>query len=247
MAPAVSSSIKGASLLVLLQVGSRALTFALNQSLLRFLSPDIMGVSAQLELFSISVLFFARESLRVALQRQTSSLQSIVNIAYIPFVLGVPLTLAFRWLYSNSSSLSSVPFMHQALNIQAFATAVELLAEPAFAVTQQKMLYSIRASAETLATIARCIVTFVAFAYAQHKALDAGALPFALGQLTYATVLVAVYTLQTFPVAASDGTFALTPRPVTDPILTKEHTLAGPASNTPSPKATRSSSPPSPP
>lgn len=218
MAPAVASSLKGASILVLLQVGSRALTFALNQSLLRFLSPEIMGVYAQLELFTISILFFARESLRVALQRQTSSLQSIVNIAYVPFLLSIPLTLVFRQLYLQSSSLPDVPLMRLALDVQAVATVIEVLVEPAFAVSQQKMLYSIRASAETLATVARCIITFAVFAYAQHHSIAAGALPFALGQLSYAVVLLGVYTIRSLPIATADG-FALTPRP----IATKDH------------------------
>lgn len=67
-----SKSVKGASFLILLQIGCRALTFIVNQVLLRFLSPHILGLSAQLELFSISTLYFARESLRNALQHKPS-------------------------------------------------------------------------------------------------------------------------------------------------------------------------------
>lgn len=67
----VSTSLQGASYLILLQVGARALTFTVNQILLRHLSPELLGVSTQLELYQISTLYFARESLRVALQRQT--------------------------------------------------------------------------------------------------------------------------------------------------------------------------------
>src|SRR5271155_2596960 len=62
----LSTSAGGATLLIGLQVGSRALTFIVNQILLRYLSPEILGISTQLEVYSISVLFFARESLRVA-------------------------------------------------------------------------------------------------------------------------------------------------------------------------------------
>ncbi|KAL9120699.1 MAG: hypothetical protein Q9187_002740 [Circinaria calcarea] len=66
-----AKSAQGATFLICLQVGSRGLTFIVNQILLRYLSPELMGISTQLELYSISVLYFARESLRVALQRQT--------------------------------------------------------------------------------------------------------------------------------------------------------------------------------
>ena len=50
---AVSASARGATFLILLQMGSRAVTFALNQFLLRFLSPELLGVSVQMELFVI--------------------------------------------------------------------------------------------------------------------------------------------------------------------------------------------------
>src|SRR5438552_5484231 len=68
--PLLSSSAKGATFLIFLQIGSRALTFGVNQILLCYLSPELLAISVQLELYSISVLYFARESLRVALQRQ---------------------------------------------------------------------------------------------------------------------------------------------------------------------------------
>ncbi|KAI9808716.1 MAG: hypothetical protein M1825_003868 [Sarcosagium campestre] len=69
----LSTSAQGASFLILLQLASRALTFLVNQLLLRYLSPELLAISSQLELYLISVLFFARESLRVALQRQPVS------------------------------------------------------------------------------------------------------------------------------------------------------------------------------
>ena len=68
-----SRAVRGASLLILLQVASRALTFTANQVLLRFMTAQLLGVSAQLEVYYLSVLFFARESLRVAIQRQGNS------------------------------------------------------------------------------------------------------------------------------------------------------------------------------
>ena len=70
---AVSASARGATFLILLQMGSRAVTFGLNQFLLRFLSPELLGVSVQMELFVISTLYFARESLRIAAQRRSDA------------------------------------------------------------------------------------------------------------------------------------------------------------------------------
>ncbi|KAJ4422568.1 Oligosaccharide translocation protein rft1 [Gnomoniopsis sp. IMI 355080] len=65
-----ASVLQGTSLLIALQFLSRAITFIANQLLLRFLTAQLLGVATHLEVYYLSVLFFARESLRVAIQRQ---------------------------------------------------------------------------------------------------------------------------------------------------------------------------------
>jgi len=72
MAPQ-ASMVRGASLLILLQLLSRLATFLANQLLLRFLTAPLLGLATQLEVYYLSVLFFARESLRVAIQRQATT------------------------------------------------------------------------------------------------------------------------------------------------------------------------------
>lgn len=205
----LSASAKGATFLILLQVASRALTFAVNQILLRFLSPELLGVSAQLDLFSISVLYFARESLRVALQRQAHGTQAIVNLSYLAVFFGTPLaySLALFWLRSDTPA---VPYFVEALIVYCLATFIELVSEPAFSVVQQKMLYKIRASAESTATLLRCVGTCGSAIVASRAGLDIGVLPFAVGQLAYALALLVVYTYNTWPVSKADS-FSLFP------------------------------------
>ncbi|KAF1840265.1 Rft-1-domain-containing protein [Cucurbitaria berberidis CBS 394.84] len=214
----LSASAKGATFLILLQVASRALTFAVNQVLLRFLSPELLGVSAQLELFSISVLYFARESLRVALQRQAHGTQAVVNLSYLAVFFGTPLAylLALLWLRSGTPD---VPYFVESLVIYCLATFIELLSEPAFSAVQQKLLYKIRASAESTATLLRCFGTCGSAILASRYSVDIGVLPFAIGQLTYALALFVVYFYQTWPVAKADG-FSLFPEKAP---LTKEN------------------------
>jgi hypothetical protein len=208
----LSASAKGATFLILLQVASRALTFAVNQVLLRFLSPELLGVSAQLELFSISVLYFARESLRVALQRQAHGTQAIVNLSYLAVFFGTPLAylLALFWLRSDTPS---VPYFVEALIIYCLATFIELLSEPAFSAVQQKLLYKVRASAESTATLLRCFGTCGSAIVASRIGLDIGVLPFAIGQLAYASSLLGVYVYKTWPVSKSDA-FSLFPEKI---------------------------------
>ncbi|KAF2197980.1 Rft-1-domain-containing protein [Delitschia confertaspora ATCC 74209] len=199
----LSASAKGATFLILLQIGSRALTFAVNQILLRFLSPELLGVSAQLELFSISVLYFARESLRVALQRQAHGVQTVVNLSYLAIFSGVPLIygLGVLWLRSDTPH---VPYFVDALTLYCFATFIELLTEPAFSAVQQKLLYKVRASAESAATLMRCLGTCGSAIWASRSGVDLGVLPFAIGQLSYAFALLVVYMYKLWPISKNE-------------------------------------------
>jgi oligosaccharide translocation protein RFT1 len=206
----VSASAKGATFLILLQVGSRALTFVVNQILLRYLSPELLGVSAQLELFSISALYFARESLRVALQRQAHGTQAVVNLSYLAVFFGIPLIYGVAILLFRSGS-PDVPYFADALSLYCLATFIELLTEPAFSVVQQKLLYKIRAWAEYSATLSRCLGTCVTAVWASKMNMSLGALPFAIGQLSYALALLVVYTYKTWPMA-SQSDFSLLPK-----------------------------------
>lgn len=207
---AVSASAKGASFLILLQISSRALTFALNQILLRFLSPELLGVSVQLELYCISVLYFSRESLRVALQRRADGVQVVVNLAYLALVIGIPLSYLLAELYLRTE-VPKVPYLLQALRIYGVASLVELLSEPAFVAAQQKMLYKVRAFSEAAATILKTFVMVGTVFWANKTGRDLGVLPFAAGQLAYATALLLVYVTQIALVARSEG-FSLMPR-----------------------------------
>jgi oligosaccharide translocation protein RFT1 len=69
----LTSSTYGAAFLVMVQVVSRVLTFTVNQLMLRYMSPRIFGIAAQLELYSITTLYFSRESIRASVHRQPSA------------------------------------------------------------------------------------------------------------------------------------------------------------------------------
>ena len=154
--------------LVGLSSSIRALTFLFNQILLRQISPELLGISTQLEVYSISVLFFARESLRVAVQREAGTsdestanndekipdghvdgrtaagrTQAVVNLSYLSINLGVVFAVFFAALYhsgirSSDPSVLQVPYFGQALKLYGLAAVWELLSEPCFVVVQQK-------------------------------------------------------------------------------------------------------------
>ncbi|KAG4263493.1 oligosaccharidyl-lipid flippase family protein [Fusarium proliferatum] len=218
--PPAPSMIKGASLLIILQLASRLITFIANQLLLRYLTAPLLGLSTQLEVYYLSVLFFARESLRVAIQRRDSGSQAkeesqaVVNLGYLAIGLGSFVSLGLGWMYlayANDITLAT-PYLVESLYLYGFAAMVELLSEPCFVLMQTRLQFGTRAAAESIATFLRCIIVFGSAVWAS-KHNDIGVLPFALGQITYGVSLLLVYLVSGYRLASSIG-FSLLPKTI---------------------------------
>jgi len=220
---AESKGATGTIYLIAIQVVSRGLTFVGNQALLRYVSPSHLGLAVQLEALSISVLYTARESLRVALQRNsggkagTNSSQAAVNAAYLVVLLGLILgtLLSFLYLYPAGSDLLAIPGFKHSFWLYAGATVLELLSEPCFAVIQQNASFRDRARAETTAAITRCVAACSAAVCMSKYGMNMSVLPFAVGQLGYGLSLFTVYSWSAARVAASEH-FSLLPKQLRD-------------------------------
>lgn len=237
-AEAKPSMLKGASLLIVLQLMSRLITFVANQLLLRFLTAPLLGLSTQLEVYYLSVLFFARESLRVAIQRQDAPAattakdrkaqsQVVINLGYLSIMLGAFVSLGLGWTYmayTNESTLATA-YLPLSLRLYGVAAMVELFSEPCFVLLQSRLEFGTRAAAEAIATFVRCLVVFGVAVWASRSALDLGVLPFAIGQLTYGTILVMVYIVSTYSVASSEG-FSLLPKSISSKPGDKQYLLS---------------------
>jgi oligosaccharide translocation protein RFT1 len=220
----VSGTASGTIYLILIQVASRALTFIGNQVLLQFLSPKLLGIAVQLELFSVFVLYFSRESLRVALQRQpeqadkekrddgqaneTKSVQSqsIVNLSYLVVFSGSCLTLGFGYSWYNRADVVVLesPYFGISLLLYGVATIIELLSEPSFVIIQQNLFYKARAQAETRAAILKCLAACSTAFLCQRLGWEPSALPFAVGQCTYAISLFVFYLKSAYPTSTKE-------------------------------------------
>jgi oligosaccharide translocation protein RFT1 len=245
----LTKSTQGATFLIILQIGSRALTFVVNQLLLRYLSPELLGIATQLEVYSISVLFFAREALRVAIQRQVDvaepkikdtqskrhildlaaeKSQALVNLSYISICLGILFSVALGWAYlqssSSNTSLLETPYFNEALLLYGIAALCELLAEPSFVVVQQKSNYKTRAAAESVATLCRSFLTCGLVILPAFRDMNLGVLPFAIGQCVYGISLFVVYSFGVWSIASSDG-FSLVPRSLSNRYLSPQYIL----------------------
>lgn len=228
--------------LILTQVVSRGFTFLANQILLRQVSPSVFGAASQLELFSISVLFFSRESIRVSLQRRPpiappekngegddnrndrksgdekrrrGVLQEAVNIAWLPLVLGSILVLALGVSYNHfTQSVSPItPYFALSLKLTGFGSIIELLAEPSFAIIQTRSEFKTRAKVESAAAIAKCAVACLTAILAAKANNDPGVLPFAAGLFAYSVTIFAGYLIHTIPLR-NEGNFSLFPLPI---------------------------------
>lgn len=213
----LSTSTKGASILIVFQLASRAFTFLINQILLRYLSPEILGLSAQLDLYARTVISFSRDSIEVAAQRQSKDAQAVVNLAYLSIAFGAPLACGLAFVYLRTAEAGSANFS-TALWIYAVSCVVELLATPAYAIAQQRLLFKIRASAETVASIGRCLTTYVVAITASKLGYQAGVLSFALGQLAFALGMLGVYLINVIPLSQADDKqkvkFSIFPRKI---------------------------------
>jgi oligosaccharide translocation protein RFT1 len=183
-----------------------------NQLLLRYLSPALLGISVQLELLTISILYFSRESLRNALQRQSSGVeelriatQSIINLSLLTLPLGVAFSAVLAWGYVAGSEALELPYGAISVALYVLATMLELASEPGFALTQMRLWYKLRAGAESAAAFTRCALTCGITVWASRCGLVLGPLPFAVGQVGYGAVLLAVYGVKTWRASKEEG------------------------------------------
>ncbi|KAL4927445.1 Rft protein-domain-containing protein [Aspergillus undulatus] len=147
------SAMSGTTNLIFVQLASRLFIFASNQLILRSLSPSVLGIAAQLELFLISILYFSRESIRAAIQRQplqspvssaatgkekdavstrdeqergkiqTISSQSIVNMSYLSIGMGIITATVFAVCYLRFASNEVLETPHYHASVVIIAVA----------------------------------------------------------------------------------------------------------------------------
>lgn len=234
------SPARGATYLIIIQVVSRGLTFISNQFLLRHLSPPILGLATQLELYSISTLYFARESNRIALQQQlvgivakdaggreryrpdtprkqltdlSRQIQVAVNVSYLTILVGCPLAyfLAQTYLHVRLADGSENDFFKESLTIVGVSTAIELWSEPCFAAIQQTMLFRRRAAVEMVSAFVKSLFSCGTAMWMSGRNIPPGVLPFAVGQFGYAIALFCGYLISAYPLCNAAG-FSLIPR-----------------------------------
>uniref|UniRef100_A0A3B1IKK1 Protein RFT1 homolog n=1 Tax=Astyanax mexicanus TaxID=7994 RepID=A0A3B1IKK1_ASTMX len=157
-----------ASYSVLLQVMFRLLTFFLNAFTLRFVSKELIGVvNVRLMLLYTTLVFLSREAFRRAClsgEGAGRDWRQVINLLWLTLPLGclwgVLLVCVWWWLL-QAPDPQTIPHYVPAVGIFCLAALTELLAEPLWVLAHAHMLVRLKVVAESLAMIAKCVVTVV--------------------------------------------------------------------------------------
>ncbi|KAH3673054.1 hypothetical protein WICMUC_003887 [Wickerhamomyces mucosus] len=124
-------------------------------------------------------------------------LQSLINLAYIPTFIGLPLaTIVMYWQYGKISDLfKNMELFNTSLLIIWFAIIFELFVEPFYIINQFQLNYDKRTSFETTAITLSCIVNFIIVVYFKDKVQIDGLpiLAFSISKLVHSLTLLILY------------------------------------------------------
>ncbi|SCU99910.1 LANO_0F04302g1_1 [Lachancea nothofagi CBS 11611] len=224
----LQKSTRGVTFLIFGQLFSKVVTFLLNTLLVRYLSPKVFGINAFLEFLLSTVLFFSREAIRMSTLRIKTPeysflpqedeteidnsdrlvLQTAINFAYIPVLIGVPLSLVLiGWQYSNLNEyFVSLPYFKLSIAVIWMSILFELFSEPFFIVNQFMLNYKVRSQFESVAVVAACVANFAIVYIYENKVNGTGAalhdvtkqegiaiLAFAVSKLAHSVALLCCY------------------------------------------------------
>ncbi|XP_030632458.1 protein RFT1 homolog [Chanos chanos] len=185
-----------ASYNVLLQVMFRVLTFLLNAFTLRFVSKELIGVvNVRLMLLYSTLVFLSREAFRRACLSGGGvglKWRQIINLLWLTLPLGCVwgvLLVCVWWWVLQAPDPQSVPHYGPAVSLFCLAALTELLAEPLWVLAHSHMLVRLKVVAESLAMIAKCLVTVVMVVSAPQWGLYI----FSAAQCVYSGFLVLCY------------------------------------------------------
>ncbi|EJU00255.1 Rft-1-domain-containing protein [Dacryopinax primogenitus] len=192
----LSLSLSTATSLVLLQLLTRAVTFILNQALVRIAPPEVFGTaSVQLDLVLSTILFLSREGVRNTLLRSTDQgrqAQQSANLSLLPIYAGLPLSLLTSMVYYSLTSSTTRTQSHFTLAVALYALGafLVLLAEPWHVRAVNELRMGARVRAEGVGVVSQSVATFSMMLLGGAEwALAA----FAVGKVMYGIVLCLVY------------------------------------------------------
>lgn len=191
-----------AAYLVAAQVATKAVTFVLNQMYLRKITPEVFGVAAYLEFVVNSVLFFSREAQRGASQRvsvgsASQTARAVGNFACVPLLVAGPVFAVLWWSQKASDmyrlSVRPLAYFGATAACVVALVALELLAEPMFALAVFRGDMKFRSKVESAAVVGKCLLTFAGVTWWGHGDENKAVVCFAAGHVVHAAIILAGY------------------------------------------------------
>ena len=192
----IGASFRSVKLSMLFTILQKIITFSLNQLLLMYTSPDIIGLSAvQLELL-LSTLALSREGIRLTAIRESidtiKKRQQLINLSYIPsmIIILIAVTIVTCSYFnlkigSNNNEVNKID--ERIVLLYCFGALFESLGEPFVNLFQNSLQMQPKLRAETIAIFARSCTTFVCIVYFQL-----GLLSFGFAQMVYGLIYLTV-------------------------------------------------------
>jgi len=175
----LKSSLEGASLNIIYQIGFRIVTFLLNAFVLRNISQAVVGVmNVRLLLLESTILFLSREAFRRACLSKTTehNWNQVINLLWLTVPLCALLCLLFGWvwLYLLSPPDPTIT-THYTLGVLAICIScvVEMCAEPIYLVAQAFLFVKLKVMLETLNVTVRTITFTTLVLWRPNKAVVA--------------------------------------------------------------------------
>ncbi|CAL5366908.1 unnamed protein product [Camellia sinensis] len=179
---------------------SRGIPFIFNSWIIRHLTAkDYALYAVQFHLFVTCVLFLSREGFRRACMRADikcdgdstgENASKILKVAWMTVPFGIVITVAACILVFWWQELSYSNPYARAILINGLACILELLAEPLYIVSQNLLLLRLRLIVETVATLSRCMTTYILIV--KQPDMEK-AIVFALSQTAYGACLFFCY------------------------------------------------------
>ncbi|PKU70013.1 hypothetical protein MA16_Dca022258 [Dendrobium catenatum] len=182
---------------------SRLIPFIFNTWIVRHLTEaDYALYAVKFHLLTTCILFLSREGFRRACMRidiqcdgmMDANAARLLKIAWLTIPLGILFTSAlcsfFFWIEKLSFQNAISDPNALAILINGFACILELLGEPLYILSQNLLLLKLRLMVETVATIARCMMTCTLMFRSTGMEM---AIIFAVSQVSYGACLALGY------------------------------------------------------
>ncbi|GCC36195.1 hypothetical protein chiPu_0014687 [Chiloscyllium punctatum] len=175
----------------------RLLSFLLNAYTMRYVSKETIGiVNVRLTLLYSTVVFLAREAFRKACLNVgvEQKWAQVINLLWLTVPLGVLWSLLLGWVWLHLVTTPDPALIpHYEVGVAAFGLSaiVELLSEPLWILAQVHMLVRLKVIAESLAIVAKCVLTVLCVTIVPHWGLYI----FSVAQLLYSGCLLTCYVL----------------------------------------------------